>query len=62
MNERKSEKMVPLKRLVWKLTIAQIFMFLVACLAIRHEGINVASDIIHKSFRSKNAAKGDDLV
>jgi len=54
--------MIPLKREIWKITIAQIFILLVCVIAIRHEGIQVASDIVHKSFAAKADSKDHPIA
>ena len=62
MNERKSELMLPLKREVYKISMAEIFILFVCCLAMRNEGNSIVSDIVHESFQAKSDASGDDSV
>lgn len=62
MNERQSENMIPLKREIYKITMAHMFILLICIIAIRHEGIQVATDIIHKSFAAKAESNDGDSV
>jgi hypothetical protein len=46
MNERKSEKMKPLKREIKKITLAMIFVLFVVCGLVRNELVEVTDDVI----------------
>jgi hypothetical protein len=54
MTERKSEQMKPLKCLVKKITVAFIFILLLVSLGCRNEGMEIANQIIERSFAEKS--------